>query len=151
MPNRLIDGRDNPIHRTGLYKPIVGILSTIMVAFIFYQIGDRQWIDLLSTLVISFAFLQGAIVVAIFTDDWKWRIVGILIALGGTGLAYAFLAGTAAGHTDINTLAIRSTLRSSLSTGGVILALGTWAYIYNRWRKKHAGESFLDPRANYRQ
>ena len=151
MPNRLIDGRDNPIHRTGLYKPIVGILSTIMVAFIFYQIGDRQWIDLLSTLVISFAFLQGAIVVAIFTDDWKWRIVGILIALGGTGLAYAFLAGNAAGHTDINTLAIRSTLRSSLSTGGVILALGTWAYIYNRWRKKHAGESFLDPRANYRQ
>ena len=151
MPNRLIDGRDNPIHRTGLYKPIVGILSTIMVAFIFYQIGDRQWIDLLSTLVISFAFLQGAIVVAIFTDDWKWRIVGILIALGGTGLAYAFLAGNAAGHLEINTLAIRSTLRSSLATGGVITALGTWAFLYNRWRKMHTGESFLDPRANYRQ
>lgn len=152
MPNRLIDGRDNPIKRTDVYKPIVGILFTIMVAFIYYQLGDPSWIDQLSTLVIAFSFIQAAIVVSIFTDDWKWRIVGILIALGGTGLAYVFLYGNAAGHTNINTLAVRSTLRSSLSTGGVILALGTWAYLWNRWRGMHAEdpESFLDPRSNYR-
>ena len=135
MPNRLIDGRDNPIKRTGLYRPIVSILFTAIVAFIFYQLGDRPWIDLLSTGVISFAFIQGAIIIGSLTEDWKWRISGLLVAIGGTGLAYAFLFGNASGHADINTLAVQPTLRSSLFTGSIILILGTWAYLYHRWEK----------------
>ena len=85
-----------------------------------------------------------------FTEDWKWRIVGILLALGGTGLAYAFLYSNATGHTNINTLYVRSTLRSALTVGGTILAIGTWAYLYRRHRHgEKIAEGFIDPRDNY--
>jgi hypothetical protein len=151
MPNRLIDGRDNPINRTGLYKPIVGVLFTAIIAFIFYQLGEKAWTNQLSTFIISFSFIQGALVVVAFTDNWKWRIVGIFVALGGGGLAYLFLFLTSIGYLEINTLAIRSTLRSALSVGGSILALGTWAYLYNRRRKIGSPDNFLDPRSHYRQ
>lgn len=150
MPNRLIDGRDNPIQRTGIYKPIVGITCTILIAFIFYQLGDLSWMDKLSTLIIAFSFTQGALVVVAFTEDWKWRIAGILIALWGTGLAYLFLFLNAVGHTDVNNLAVRSILRSALVSGGVILVLGTWAYLYNRRRGRET-EAFLEPRQSYRK
>jgi hypothetical protein len=154
MPNRLIDGRDNKLDRTGVYKPVVMILTTAMVAFIFYQIGENYWVNLISVAVIAFAFIQGTFVIAALTEDWKWRIASLLVAVGGTGLAYLFLAGNAANYTEINTLAIRSTIRSSLFTGSVGLVLGTWAYLWNRRRKQHAQhekESYLDPRSHYRQ
>lgn len=153
MPNRIIDGRDNPLQRTGVYKPIVSILFTAMVAFIFFRLGDRLWIDLLSTSIISFAFIQGALVVGALTEDWKWRIAGLFVAIGGTGLAYAFLFGNASGHADINTLAVRSTLRASLFVGSIILIIGTWAYLWNRRKhqKDPAVEAYLDPRSYYRK
>jgi hypothetical protein len=150
MPNRIIDGRDHPIDRNGLYKPVIGILITIMVAFIYYHIGERSFLDQASTLIVAFSFIQATIVVVVFTEDWKWRIVGILIALGGTGLAYAFLYGNATGHTNINTLYVRSALRSALTVGGTILAIGTWAYLYRRHRHgEKIAEGFIDPRDNY--
>jgi hypothetical protein len=148
MPNRLIDGWDNRIERTGVYKPIVAILATAMVAFIFYQIGENYWVNLLSLLIIAFAFIQGALVIGALTEDWKWRIAGLLVAVGGTGLAYLFLAGNAANYTNINTLAIRSTIRSSLFTGSIILILGTWSYLW--YRRRGLREPFLDPRDHYR-
>ena len=41
MPNRLIDGRDHPIKRNGLYRPFIGALITALVAFIFYRLCER--------------------------------------------------------------------------------------------------------------
>jgi hypothetical protein len=151
MPNRLIDGWDNRIERTGVHRPIISLILTLIVGIVFYRIGDELWLDLLTAGVISFAFLQGFLVVASLTEDWKWRIAGLLVSVGGVGLTYAFIFGNASGHTNVNTLAVRSTIRSSLFVGGIILILGTWGYIWNRRRGIRSKESFLDPRGHYRE
>ena len=150
MPNRLIDGRDNPIDRKGLYRPIVGALVTVLVSFIFYRLGDDPWLDQVSTFIILFSLIQSALVVLTFTEDWLWRTVGVLIALGGVGLAYTIFFGFTVSHAELNALAVRSVLRASLDVGGVILVVSTWAYLYNRRRGIGLNTDLFDTRDGYR-
>ncbi len=35
-PNRILDGRDKPMKRTGVHKPVLGILFTAILAAVFY-------------------------------------------------------------------------------------------------------------------
>lgn len=151
MPNRLIDGRGHPIKRNGLYRLFIGALITALVAFIFYRLGDDPWIDQISTFIILFSFIQSALVVLTFTEEWRWRTVGILIALGGTGLAYAVFFGFSVSHDEVNALAVRSVLRASLVVGGIILAVGTWAYLCNRRHGFDMETDLFDTRDGYRR
>jgi len=79
-----------------------------------------------------------------------WRTVGILIALGGVGLAYTIFFGFTVSHSEINALAVRSVLRASLDVGGVILVVSTWAYLYNRRRGIGLNTDLFDTRDGYR-
>lgn len=152
MPNRLLDGRDNPIQRKGLYMPLVGILITAMVAFIFYRIGEHDWVQQLSTLTIAIAFLTSALVIAVFTEAWKWRVVGLFVAVLGTGLSYGFLFLVAMHNLSANTPATRASLRASLCVGGTILFVGIIGWSIERRRgSQQPLLDAIDPRTNYRE
>lgn len=152
MPNRLIDGRDKPLRRTGLHKPVIGILSTITLASTLYLDGERSWENQLAALIIAVSFTVGAVIVGIFTEDWTWRAVGVLIALIGTAGVYWWLLSVMRGYADPNPMLTQAVLRSSLSVGGILLFLGILQWGRERRTGRRLGAfEFIDTRNNYRK
>ena len=147
MPNRILDGRDKPIDRRGLHKPVVGIVVTALLALVGYHFSDHPLQDKLSTGIIAISFTVAVLVVAIFTEGWTWRAVGVLIGLSGAAATYWSLFLAFMGVLEVNQLVTRAIIRSSLDVGGMLLFLGILGWVLERKQgRKPMGFNWTDER-----
>lgn len=143
MPNRILDGKTK-MHRTDVHKPVVGVLMTMLMAFIFYQMGDSKLHDIISSAIIVFCFTLGTLVILVFTEKWTWRATGLMIAIAGAAMTYSFILASLTIHSvEISKLANKSTIRASLDVGGIMLAACIFDWAYHRWKYKHRSEAFV--------
>lgn len=140
------------MHRTGIHKPILGFLVVFVMAFINYQVGENETHDQITSFMIAFSFLYTALVILILTEVWYWRAVGVMVALGGTGLVYALIFGRGAEILNVSQEVTRAILRAALDFGGPVLAICVTGYLIDRFfhDQKEDFLSWLDLRRHYR-
>jgi vacuolar-type H+-ATPase subunit I/STV1 len=139
------------MHREGTRKPFIGLLVTGILAVLNFHIGDDPLHDQFSAGIIFVSFGLAALVILIFTEQWTWRAVGVMISLAGTSTVYGLILARTRGWVESDQLVTRSILRASLDVGGVLLFLGLtmWAYERRGGSNKPLLD-IIDPRAFYR-
>lgn len=141
------------MHRTGVYKPIIGLLIVCAMAVVNYRIGESTTHDQITSFMIAFSFIYTALVIIILTEDWYWRAVAVAVALGGTGLVCALIFGRGAEYINVSQEVTRAILRAALDFGGPVLAVCVTGYLIDRYfyDQKEDFLAWLDLRRHYRE
>lgn len=140
------------MHRQGIHKPIIGTLVTGALIYANYLVGENTTLDLVTAWIIAIPFLMVSLVILVLTDNWYWRAVAVMVAFGGTGIAFGLVGGRTSSLIWISPLATRAILRGSLQFGGVLLFIFLVQYLIDRRQGKADGPiDYFDPRRYYRQ